>query len=168
MAEWYELPYHHFPIEPGKKPRQEAKVLALFDKPDPLDGPFFEETIYVAPSRLHPEVLDAAIEQVAQACEVLGLEFELVRQPFVVGIQKGDPFRTRSLDSGVSCYAHAGVLLSDQAHLVAVFANDDLITDRTSLTDAVGDGDDRRDIDESFGLRPAACDFHHLQTGLRV
>src|SRR6266699_3589815 len=27
-------------------------VLALFDKPDPLDGPFFEETIYVTPSRL--------------------------------------------------------------------------------------------------------------------
>ncbi len=27
-------------------------VLALFDKPDPLDGPYFEETIYVTPSRL--------------------------------------------------------------------------------------------------------------------
>ncbi|MBI3352181.1 MAG: ATP-grasp domain-containing protein [Nitrospirae bacterium] len=26
--------------------------LALFDKPDPLDGPFFEETLYVTPSRL--------------------------------------------------------------------------------------------------------------------
>ena len=30
----------------------ELRVLALFDKPDPLDGPFFEETIYVTPSRL--------------------------------------------------------------------------------------------------------------------
>ena len=29
----------------------EIHVLALFDKPDPLDGPFFEETIYVTPSR---------------------------------------------------------------------------------------------------------------------
>ena len=28
------------------------QTLALFDKPDPLDGPFFEETIYVTPSRL--------------------------------------------------------------------------------------------------------------------
>src|SRR5207302_86139 len=28
------------------------EVLGLFDKPDPLDGPFFEETIYVTPSRL--------------------------------------------------------------------------------------------------------------------
>jgi ATP-grasp domain-containing protein/L-aminoacid ligase-like protein len=30
----------------------ELRVLALFDKPDPLDGPYFEETIYVTPSRL--------------------------------------------------------------------------------------------------------------------
>ena len=30
------------------------RVLAIFDKPDPLDGPFFEETIYVTPSRLTP------------------------------------------------------------------------------------------------------------------
>src|SRR5207248_9617874 len=29
-------------------------TLALFDKPDPLDGPYFEETIYVTPSRLPP------------------------------------------------------------------------------------------------------------------
>src|SRR5256714_10024965 len=30
----------------------QLKVLTLFDKPDPLDGPFFEETIYITPSRL--------------------------------------------------------------------------------------------------------------------
>src|SRR5216110_2619339 len=30
----------------------QLRVLAIFDKPDPLDGPFFEETIYVTPSRL--------------------------------------------------------------------------------------------------------------------
>ena len=27
-------------------------TLAIFDKPDPLDGPFFDETIYITPSRL--------------------------------------------------------------------------------------------------------------------
>jgi formyltetrahydrofolate deformylase len=32
LAEWYELPYFHFPIEPGKKPEQEAKILALFEE----------------------------------------------------------------------------------------------------------------------------------------
>jgi biotin carboxylase len=34
---------------------EELHVLALFDKPDPLDGPYFEETIYVTPSRLPAE-----------------------------------------------------------------------------------------------------------------
>ncbi|MFL5653812.1 MAG: ATP-grasp domain-containing protein [Ktedonobacteraceae bacterium] len=37
----------------------QLRVLALFDKPDPLDGPFFEETIYVTPSRLPAEVQEA-------------------------------------------------------------------------------------------------------------
>lgn len=31
LAEWYGLPYHHFPIEPGNKPRQEARILSLFE-----------------------------------------------------------------------------------------------------------------------------------------
>lgn len=49
-------------------------VLALFDKPDPLDGPFFEETLYVTPSRL-PDAVQAAITQAAQAaCAALGLQ----------------------------------------------------------------------------------------------
>jgi formyltetrahydrofolate deformylase len=32
LAEWYELPYHHFPIDSGKKPQQEARILALFEE----------------------------------------------------------------------------------------------------------------------------------------
>jgi biotin carboxylase len=48
-------------------------TLALFDKPDPLEGPFFEETIYVTPSRL-PAATQAAIERVTgTACAALGL-----------------------------------------------------------------------------------------------
>jgi biotin carboxylase len=48
-------------------------VLALFDKPDPLEGPYFEETIYVTPSRL-PAETQAAIERaVADACAAIGL-----------------------------------------------------------------------------------------------
>ncbi len=49
------------------------ETLALFDKPDPLDGPFFEETIYVTPSRL-PEPAQAVIEECAlAAARALGL-----------------------------------------------------------------------------------------------
>jgi biotin carboxylase len=48
-------------------------VLALFDKPDPLDGPFFEETIYVTPSRLPAAVQDAITSVAGQAAAALGL-----------------------------------------------------------------------------------------------
>jgi len=51
----------------------ELKTLALFDKPDPLVGPFFEETIYVTPSRLPAEVRDAIASTTAAACLALGL-----------------------------------------------------------------------------------------------
>ena len=48
-------------------------TLALFDKPDPLEGPFFEETIYVTPSRLPSVVQDAIRTTSADACAALGL-----------------------------------------------------------------------------------------------
>jgi formyltetrahydrofolate deformylase len=32
LVEWHKLPFYHFPIEPGKKPEQEAKILALFEE----------------------------------------------------------------------------------------------------------------------------------------
>ena len=48
-------------------------TLAVFDKPDPLEGPFFEETIYVTPSRLPDEVQRRVREVTASACAALGL-----------------------------------------------------------------------------------------------
>lgn len=49
------------------------EVLAVFDKPDPLDGPFFEETIYVTPSRRPPGVLAEVERVVAEGTRALGL-----------------------------------------------------------------------------------------------
>jgi biotin carboxylase len=49
------------------------EVLAVFDKPDPLDGPFFEETIYVTPSRQPLAVVTAIETTAAQAAAALGL-----------------------------------------------------------------------------------------------
>ena len=49
------------------------RVLALFDKPDPLDGPYFEETIYVTPSRLPNGAQRALAECVERAARALGL-----------------------------------------------------------------------------------------------
>ncbi|MBW7884437.1 MAG: ATP-grasp domain-containing protein [Caldilineaceae bacterium] len=51
----------------------ELTVLALFDKPDPLDGPFFEETIYVTPSRLPDDVQAAIAASAGQAARAIGL-----------------------------------------------------------------------------------------------
>jgi biotin carboxylase len=48
-------------------------VLALFDKPDPLDGPYFEETIYVTPSRLPSATQQRMREVTGRACAALGL-----------------------------------------------------------------------------------------------
>ncbi len=49
------------------------EVLALFDKPDPLEGPYFEETYYVTPSRLPAGVRARIVECTARACAAYGL-----------------------------------------------------------------------------------------------
>lgn len=48
-------------------------VLTLFDKPDPLEGPYFEETIYVTPSRLPPASQAAIAAAVERAAAAIGL-----------------------------------------------------------------------------------------------
>jgi len=53
--------------------RGHLHVLALFDKPDPLDGPYFEETLYVTPSRQPAPLQDAIAREVSRGCAALGL-----------------------------------------------------------------------------------------------
>ncbi len=48
-------------------------VLTLFDKPDALDGPYFEETIYVTPSRLPDRIQQTIARTVDDACRATGL-----------------------------------------------------------------------------------------------
>jgi biotin carboxylase len=50
------------------------EVLAVFDKPDPLEGPYFEETLYVTPSRLPMTVLAEVEAVTARAARALGLQ----------------------------------------------------------------------------------------------
>jgi hypothetical protein len=61
-----------FAIE-GLLTRGRLQVLAIFDKPDPLEGPFFEETIYVTPSRAGRDIECALIAATQRAVTALGL-----------------------------------------------------------------------------------------------
>lgn len=51
----------------------ELTTLVIFDKPDPLTGPYFEETIYVTPSGLSGKLKSLVRKQVAMACQAYGL-----------------------------------------------------------------------------------------------
>src|SRR5436305_249873 len=66
------LPGRQFTLE-GLVSNGNLKVLALFDKPDPLDGPYFAETIYVTPSRETSQIQNAIFSAAQQAVTALGL-----------------------------------------------------------------------------------------------
>jgi biotin carboxylase len=65
----------------------ELNVLAIFDKPDPLEGPFFEETIYVTPSRESHETQAAIVETTRRAIRALGLHHGPVHAEMRVNAQ---------------------------------------------------------------------------------
>ena len=54
--------------------RSDLETICIFDKPDPLVGPYFEETYYVTPSRLNLETQQKIRDLVSQACRSFGLE----------------------------------------------------------------------------------------------
>jgi biotin carboxylase len=66
------IPGQEFALE-GLLVDGQLHTLTLFDKPDPLDGPYFEETIYTTPSRLPPAQQAAVAEATARAAAALGL-----------------------------------------------------------------------------------------------
>lgn len=66
------IPGHEYALE-GMLAQGELTTLALFDKPDPLDGPYFEETLYVTPSRLPGELQNGIQHKVARICRFAGL-----------------------------------------------------------------------------------------------
>ena len=66
------IPGREYAVE-GLLDGGELHLLALFDKPDPLDGPFFEETLYITPSRAPEEVQRRIADAVIAACRALGL-----------------------------------------------------------------------------------------------
>ncbi|HUE86222.1 MAG TPA: ATP-grasp domain-containing protein [Vicinamibacterales bacterium] len=66
------IPGREFALE-GLLEEGRLYTLAIFEKPDPLDGPFFEETIYVTPPRASEPVQAMIRDEIAAAARALGL-----------------------------------------------------------------------------------------------
>ncbi len=66
----------------GLLTRGKLRILGVFDKPDPLEGPYFEETIYVTPSRLPDEMYDRLLDCAEQTVQALGLTHGPVHAEF--------------------------------------------------------------------------------------
>lgn len=66
------IPGREFALE-GVLQKGRLHTFAIFEKPDPLDGPFFEETIYITPPRIRDAVQNLIREEIAAAAAALGL-----------------------------------------------------------------------------------------------
>src|ERR1700687_3286143 len=66
----------------GLLTRGKLRILGVFDKPDPLEGPYFEETLYVTPSRLPDEAYDRLLDCAERTVQALGLTHGPVHAEF--------------------------------------------------------------------------------------
>jgi biotin carboxylase len=66
----------------GLLTRGKLRILGVFDKPEPLEGPYFEETLYVTPSRLPDEAYDRLLDCAERTVHALGLTHGPVHAEF--------------------------------------------------------------------------------------
>lgn len=78
-------------------------ILAIFDKPDPLDGPFFAETYYITPSRHPPGVQTLIRERVEQVCAAYGLREGPVHAELRIGDAEVWPLEVAARTIGGDC-----------------------------------------------------------------
>lgn len=83
----------------------ELKLLAIFDKPDPLEGPFFEETIYVTPLRLNLKQQAAIHRAATQSIHALGLTHGPVHAEFRINDRGVWPLEVAPRPIGGMCAA---------------------------------------------------------------
>jgi predicted ATP-grasp superfamily ATP-dependent carboligase len=79
------------------------RVLAIFDKPDPLSGPFFEETIYVTPSRMAEAEVREVERCSVEAVRALGLTQGPVHAEFRINEQGVWPLEVAPRPIGGLC-----------------------------------------------------------------
>jgi len=96
------------------------RVLAIFDKPDPLEGPYFEETIYVTPSRL-PDAEQHAIEQCARdAARALGISQGPIHAEFRINEAGVWPLEVAPRPIGGLCARTLRFLLGSEKELIGL------------------------------------------------
>jgi biotin carboxylase len=83
----------------------ELKLLAIFDKPDPLEGPFFEETTYVTPSRLSSQQQSAILDRATQSIRAIGLTHGPVHAEFRINERGIWPLEVAPRPIGGMCAA---------------------------------------------------------------
>ena len=81
------------------------RVLALFDKPDPMQGPFFAETIYLTPSRLPTSVQEQITECTQQAVGALGLSEGPIHAELRIGSEGPQMIEINARSIGGKCSA---------------------------------------------------------------
>jgi biotin carboxylase len=81
----------------------QLRVLAIFDKPDPLEGPYFEETIYVTPSRFSDAEQYAIQQCTGDASRALGLSHGPIHAEFRVNDQGVWPLEVAPRPIGGLC-----------------------------------------------------------------
>jgi len=96
------------------------KLLAIFDKPDPLEGPFFEETIYVTPSRSSVARQDAIRRATEAAARALGLSHGPVHAEFRINEQGVWPLEIAPRPIGGLCARSLEFASPDYPHLISL------------------------------------------------
>jgi biotin carboxylase len=91
-----------------------VRVLAIFDKPEPLEGPYFEETIYVTPSRLPEETQAAIRKSLILAVQSLGLGQGPVHAEFRVNEDGIWPLEVAARPIGGLCAKSLRFVLGDR------------------------------------------------------
>jgi biotin carboxylase len=98
----------------------ELRVLAIFDKPDPLEGPYFEESIYVTPSRLSSSEQRAIEASLLSSVRALGLSHGPVHAEFRVNEQGVWPIEVAPRPIGGLCARALRFVLPGEAEPIGL------------------------------------------------
>jgi biotin carboxylase len=96
------------------------KLLTIFDKPDPLEGPFFEETIYVTPSRLSAQQQEAIQRSAENTARAIGLAHGPVHAEFRINDRGVWPVEIAPRPIGGLCARSLEFCSPDHRHLISL------------------------------------------------